>query len=339
MAQKTAKTRFCLISDTHTSPPNPPQSTSIAYRYPLPKADVLLHSGDLTKVGYRIEHESMIQMLKEADADIKLVIAGNHDITLDEEYYNNVGLLRHRWRMGYTEALRSDANASDTKTSDEGNPEDPKAIKALYTDPATLAAGIYYLEEGVYTFTHPRTHARFTVYASPYSPEFCNWAFTYERHIDRYNPSTSTPVQARHGGETAGSFTAPNLVPDWPGVDIMLTHGPPYGIFDMVPSGGLVGCENLLKACTRAKPRIHVFGHIHEGYGAGRMDWQTKKVKEIKGDPEDILENRGVFVDASSEGDELKFGEETLFVNASVVTIKYDPVNAPWVVDLDLPVE
>lgn len=332
MTQKTVKTRFCLISDTHTSAPNPPLSTSTAYRYPLPQADVLLHAGDITKVGYRHEHEAMIAMLKDADAELKLVIAGNHDITLDEEYYNKTGVLRHRWRVGYTENLPS---SQEKRSSDknEDTPEDPKAIKALYTDPSTLAAGIHYLEEGLYTFTHPRTNARFTVYASPYTPEFCNWAFPYERHIDRYNPTSA--VQARHGG-----FQAPNPVPDWPGVDIMLTHGPPYGIFDkVVPSGGLVGCENLLRASTRAKPRVHVFGHIHEAYGAGRMDWETKKIKKIKGDPEDVLENRGVFVDASSEGEELGFGKETLFVNASVVTIRYHAVNAPWVVDLDLPVE
>lgn len=340
MTPKTVKTRFCLISDTHTSAPNPPLSTSTAYRYPLPKADVLLHAGDITKVGYRHEHESMISMLKKADADLKLVIAGNHDITLDEEYYNKTGVLRHRWRVGYTENLPSPSSHGGVKdaaaaaVADEGASEDPKAIKSLYTDPSTLAAGIHYLEEGVYTFTHPRTLARFTVYASPYTPEFCNWAFPYERHVDRYNNNNNNPstgVQEHH---------AANPVPDWPNVDIMLTHGPPYGLFDKVePSGMLVGCENLLRACTRAKPRVHVFGHIHEGYGAGRMDWETRKVREIKGDPEDVLENRGVFVDASSQGEELTFGKETLFVNASVVTIKYHAINAPWVVDLDLPVE
>lgn len=343
MAPKTVKTRFCLISDTHTSPPNPPLSTSIAYRSPLPKADVLLHAGDITKVGYRDEHEAMIAMLKEADAEIKLVIAGNHDITLDEEYYNKTGVLRHRWRVGYTETLPAhkrgsrSRNGSDEEEEEEGPPEDPKAIKALYTDPSTLAAGIHYLEEGLYTFTHPRTNARFTVYASPYTPEFCNWAFPYDRHIDRYNKPTPAEQATDRDG---GGFEAPNPVPGWPGVDIMLTHGPPYGIFDTVePSGALVGCENLRRACARAKPRVHVFGHIHEGYGAGRMDWETNKFKAIKGDPEDVLENRGVFVDASSVGEELRFGKETLFVNASVVTIRYHAVNAPWVVDLDLPVE
>ena len=327
MTQKTVKTRICLISDTHTSTPNPPQATSNAYRYPLPKADILLHAGDITKVGYKHEHEEILAMLKDADAELKIVIAGNHDITLDEEYYNAGGNRRHSRRMGYTAAL--DRNGDQNHAGDAPL-EDPKAIKALYTHPDTLAAGIRYLDEGTYTFTLS-TGARFTIYASPYSPEFCNWAFAYDRAVDRYNPSL--PVSR---------FQAPNPIPSHPAVDLMLTHGPPYGIFDTVQgSKAHVGCENLLRATERARPRLHVFGHIHEAYGGGRMDWKspTKQVEEIRGDPESMLEDRCVYVDASEGGKQpLRVGEETLFVNASVVSIRYHAVNAPWLVDLDLPV-
>lgn len=294
-------------------------------------------------------------MLKDAPAELKLVIAGNHDITLDEEYYARVGVLRHRWRVGFTDDLAGHPRThtprgQQTQTGKDeglqglqGLPENPSEIKALYTDPATVAAGIHYLEEGLYTFTVPSTQARLTVYASPYTPEFCSWAFAYERHVDRYNPTPTPGVQQRHGaGEGAGAgFVAPNPVPDWPGVDVMLTHGPPHGVFDrVVPGGGNVGCENLMRAVRRARPRVHVFGHIHEGYGAGRMDWGSGQVREIRGDPEEVLEQRGVVVDATEDGEGggLKFGEETLFVNASVVTVRYHAVNAPWVVDMDLPV-
>ncbi|EYE94461.1 metallophosphatase domain-containing protein [Aspergillus ruber CBS 135680] len=330
MTSQTKKTRILLLSDTHTSPPTPSNSTtSSAYRAPLPKSDILLHAGDITKVGYKHEHEEMLAILKDADAELKLVIAGNHDITLDEEYYNKLGYLRHKRKLGYTAAL-------DSKGEEEGcngQLENCAEIKALYTNPDAIAAGIQYLEEGLYTFTLSNG-TRFTVYASPYTPEFCQWAFPYERNIDRYN--LQSPVAVRQSG-----FQAPNPIPSYPGVDIMLTHGPPYGIFDeVVPSGSHVGCENLLKATTRAKPRLHVFGHIHEAYGGGRMDWGTKKIEKIRGDPEDMLEERCLYVNASDGGGKgLKFGEETLFVNASVVTIKYHAVNAPWLVDLDLPVE
>jgi hypothetical protein len=35
---------------------------------------------------------------------------------------------------------------------------------------------------------------------------------------------------------------------------------------------------------------------------------------------------------------DLEYGKETLFVNASIMNLQYRPLNAPWVVDLELPV-
>ncbi|CAH0480279.1 unnamed protein product [Peronospora belbahrii] len=55
-------------------------------------------------------------------------------------------------------------------------------------------------------------------------------------------------------------------------VDILMTHGPPYGILDTTFSGLHVGSEGLLKeTMTRIRPRFHIFGHIHEAYGATRV--------------------------------------------------------------------
>lgn len=51
-------------------------------------------------------------------------------------------------------------------------------------------------------------------------------------------------------------------------VDILVTHGPPYGILDRSP-GTLhhAGCPQLLEAVTKLKPKLHVFGHIHGAHG------------------------------------------------------------------------
>ena len=51
-------------------------------------------------------------------------------------------------------------------------------------------------------------------------------------------------------------------------VDILVTHGPPYGILDRSP-GALyhAGCPQLLEAVTRLKPKLHVFGHLHGAHG------------------------------------------------------------------------
>jgi len=60
-------------------------------------------------------------------------------------------------------------------------------------------------------------------------------------------------------------------IPD--GLDILITHGPPFAILD---HGGSAerreGCPQLLEAVFRALPRVHVFGHIHHGYGTLRTD-------------------------------------------------------------------
>jgi len=55
------------------------------------------------------------------------------------------------------------------------------------------------------------------------------------------------------------------------GLDILITHGPPFAILD---HGGSEerreGCPQLLEAVFRALPCVHVFGHIHVGYGTLR---------------------------------------------------------------------
>jgi Icc-related predicted phosphoesterase len=89
------------------------------------------------------------------------------------------------------------------------------------------------------------------IYGAPWQPRFYDWAFNLDR-----------------GASMLGKW---QQIPD--GIDILVTHGPPYGIGDKTPRGELVGCEDLLREITtRIKPRVHVFGHIHEGYGRYDVD-------------------------------------------------------------------
>ncbi|KAF7719939.1 Uncharacterized protein PECH_005796 [Penicillium ucsense] len=339
------KTRICMISDTHTASPFSASETTYAYRSPLPKADVLIHGGDLTKVGYSAEHKAMVQMLKAADAELKLVIAGNHDITLDEEHFTDFGYRRHRrpeWFGGRDIVLDEDEKAILSAIRGDEPPRKElmrnyvQRMKDIYTDDSARGAGIRYLEEGVHRFTLS-SGAKLTVYASPYQPMYGAWAFGYHRSEDRFNlpvPGSSKPAPA-------------NPVPDYPDIDIMLTHGPPANVMDSV---GLdprhvrqVGCEHLLRAACRARPRLYVFGHIHEGWGARRGRWDATapdgiRQEDVPTDTDDILDRRAAFCDVSSSGPQpLRLGEETLFVNASIMTLTYRPYNAPWLVDIDLP--
>lgn len=56
-----------------------------------------------------------------------------------------------------------------------------------------------------------------------------------------------------------------DLIPD--DTDILVTHSPPRGILDQNVDGDACGSETLLSTLERVKPKIHVFGHIHEQGG------------------------------------------------------------------------
>lgn len=81
---------------------------------------------------------------------------------------------------------------------------------------------------------------RLRIYGSPYSPRHGNWAFQYPRSQDVWAES----------------------VPD--GIDVLITHGPPRAHLDLLN----LGCVYLLQALWRVRPRLHVFGHVHEGAGS-----------------------------------------------------------------------
>lgn len=97
----------------------------------------------------------------------------------------------------------------------------------------------------------------------------------YPRKHDRYTAASSP---RKH---LPGSFTAPNPIPSHPAIDIVMTHGPPAGILDRANAHNHVGCTHLQRALARVRPRLHVFGHIHEDWGAMRVDWSQGKARSI----------------------------------------------------------
>lgn len=57
-------------------------------------------------------------------------------------------------------------------------------------------------------------------------------------------------------------------------IDILITHTPPYGILDKTKNDKLAGSKSLREAFFRVKPKLHVFGHIHE-QGGKKVDLVT----------------------------------------------------------------
>lgn len=359
MASQTIPTRILIISDTHcASLDGVPGS---GFKRPLPPADLLIHCGDLTHRGRTEEYHKCLDMLQEIDAPVKLVIAGNHDCTLDRDF-----MLGHLREFG---PVRETAEESF------------REMRTLWTakDGRAKREGVTFLDEGTHTIELPHG-ASVKVYASPYTPEFCDWSFPYEKYEDRYNdPPASLSDATNIASNPIPSFTHAERP-----LDILITHGPPYERLDETTNGELPGCPHLLRALMRARPLVHCFGHIHEGRGAERVQWAEsasevaakasstaawknggyeKGIRDVKFETQgwgfgDEQQDHTAVVDGSSKGQRpLLRGEETvswadgkvvrnmiadvstkLLVNASIMNVRYRPVNAPWLLYLDLPV-
>jgi predicted phosphodiesterase len=76
-------TTFLVLSDTHAFPFEHPAN---GFGIQCPKVDVVLHCGDLTQAGGIGEYKRTLNMLRAFDAELKLVIAGNHDVSLDPDW-------------------------------------------------------------------------------------------------------------------------------------------------------------------------------------------------------------------------------------------------------------
>lgn len=108
------------------------------------------------------------------------------------------------------------------------------------------------------------------IWGSPVQPWFHDWAFNRKRGPEIQKHWDLIPVDS----------------------DIVITHGPAFGIHDRLISGMPVGCEDLLPTLQRIAPKVHLCGHIHEAYGERQVG-------------------------------------ETLFLNASILNVRYEIANAP----------
>lgn len=90
-----------------------------------------------------------------------------------------------------------------------------------------------------------------TVWGSPWTPWFHDWAFNAPRE------GGEESLAARYEAIPAGT-------------DILLIHGPPRGFGDRTTVGIEAGSTALLDAIDAVRPRLCAFGHIHEARGEWR---------------------------------------------------------------------
>eukprot|EP00392_Amoebophrya_sp_AT5.2_P007309 g7323.t1 len=189
--------------------------------------------------------------------------------------------VRNVLRQGVDELGRAEDGSYCFYLHDEAVEVDVDAL--LVEDRSGTASAAAVVVSGTKTFPIISPSARkiknvLTIYGSPYQPEFCDWGFNLPR---------GAPCRQKW-----------DQIPQ--NTDILVTHGPPLGRGDLtVPAKVRAGCLDLLETVAdRVRPSLHVFGHIHEGYGAS-------------------------------------FDGVSVYVNAATCNLAYRPSNPPVVVELE----
>lgn len=141
----------------------------------------------------------------------------------------------------------------------------PEESRGILSD-----AGIIYLEDEAIELHGIK------FYGIPWTPQFGNWAFM--------------------GNEDFLSRKWAQVPMD---TDVIISHGPPRGILDITEEGERTGSIIHRHMVRSIRPKLNVFGHIHECYGRERH-----------------------------------FGTD--YINASLVNRQYEMVNAPVVYNLEV---
>jgi predicted phosphohydrolase len=204
--------------------------------YPvLEGGDLLILAGDYTKHDIMIEHHEFLCWIQDQKYKKIVFIAGNHDHWMQNnitQWYckvkpDGIGNFNYYCDIEYL---------CDSGTEFEYEERDP-------------------VDDGRVTYdVHWTNKKKLKIWGSPWTLEF-----------EGMNPA----CKAFTGDEDllASKF---KMIPD--DIDILVTHSPPYKILDEIHDwryceNKSVGSKELSKQIERVRPLVHVFGHIHEGYG------------------------------------------------------------------------
>jgi len=223
--------RVVMISDTHG------KHREIRR---IPAGDVLIHAGDITASGELKQLRDFEKWMGTLPHPHKVVIAGNHDKTLDKAW-------------AAREEQSADKSSAGIGSSGYGMFKEKKKGRSrmdIYRDAQRLMRSsphFHYLEGEALCV------AGLTIYGSPFTPRPAKvdwWGFGE----DRGHGMQKCWAELRQQGP----------------LDILVSHGPPLGYGDLHMDGHTrIGCTDLLlevMECT-PPPRYHVFGHVHEGHG------------------------------------------------------------------------
>lgn len=160
-----------------------------------------------------------------------------------------------------------------------------------------------FFESGVFNCTNPIDN---TVFIDPSIEYLCDsgtefeglkiWGSPWTKTFEGMNPKCKAfTVDTEE--ELASKFS---LIPR--NTDILITHSPPFNFLDKTTEGKYVGSTFLLDWIGEWKPRLHIFGHIHESYGQERSFFGRRNFGNKHG---------------------------VTMINCSHVNERYQPVNPP----------
>uniref|UniRef100_A0A915AJY0 Calcineurin-like phosphoesterase domain-containing protein n=1 Tax=Parascaris univalens TaxID=6257 RepID=A0A915AJY0_PARUN len=225
------------------------------------KLDAPIKSDHVRFVCVACTHGAALDPASLPPGDI-LIIAGDFtSCGLPKEvksFNENMALMKHTFKIAISGNHECTFDDSFLKSAgkDIGEAKEVALKQALsaalssakVSNPRSLLTNVIYLQDSMVELFGIR------IYGTPWQPRMDNWAFNLPRGQPLLNKWNQIPT----------------------GVDVLITHTPPLGHGDMLTMGSRAGCVELLNSVVkRIRPKYHVFGHVHEGYGC-TSDGYTK---------------------------------------------------------------
>ncbi|KAM7203441.1 Metallo-dependent phosphatase-like protein [Naviculisporaceae sp. PSN 640] len=225
--------KVVCISDTHNTQPI------------IPPGDILIHAGDLTEDGSFEEVQAGISWLSSQPHKFKFFIAGNHDVLFDD------GFLQKYPHQRY----------GDDRTRHD---LDWGTVEHLHDAWRTIEIPLA-RDDGHAASGSQTTARRVTLFGSPRTPKYGVSAFQYSSEEGEKHWTTKVANMGKaFKASRLRSSTNSNSADD--DTTILITHGPPKLYLDQRDFHH-AGCPYLMDAVYKLRPRLHIFGHIHTGYG------------------------------------------------------------------------
>ncbi len=258
--------------------------------YPkLEGGDLLIVAGDLTGRDTEEEHGKFFDWLYQQNYTGIVFISGNHDGVLEKDQY-----FFNRSNPNRITEITRNAHVKVQYLCDSGT--EFEYVDKVNCTPSLHTSAPFITGNNVPSFNH--VVKKLKIWGSPWTKRFEGM----NPHCMAFTVDTEE--------ELADKWA---LIPD--DVDILVTHSPPKFGLDKTVSQEYAGSESLRDWIFMHQPKLHVFGHIHEGYGIIIYQKIQKLNIQLYGKVDERL-------------------CKTTIINASHVNERYEPVNAPIRIEL-----